>query len=118
MFVHTVRKGRMRMTKPIKILGKRGRVTIPFEIRQALGYTDNDILSFTAQPDGTLLVRREKLCDDCGEKQEPTEKRTSDSVMELLDSLPDSQQREILIKLSVRWAEKENKHKKRRKDHE
>ena len=39
------------MTKPIKILGKRGRVTIPFEIRQALGYTDNDILSFTAQPD-------------------------------------------------------------------
>ena len=114
MFVHTVRKGRMRMTKPIKILGKRGRVTIPFEIRQALGYTDNDILSFTAQPDGTLLVRREKLCDDCGEKQEPTEKRTSDSVMELLDSLPDSQQREILIKLSIRWAEKEHKHKKRR----
>ena len=104
------------MTKPIKILGKRGRVTIPFEIRQALGFTDNDILSFTAQTDGTLLVRREKLCDDC--KEEPAEKRTSDSVMELLNSLPDSQQREILIKLSVRWAEKENKHKKRRKDHE
>ena len=108
----------MQMTKPIKILGKRGRVTIPYEIRQALGYNDNDILSFNAQPDGTLLVRREKLCDDCGEKQEPTEKRTSDSVMKLLDSLPDSQQREILIKLSVRWAEKENKYKKRRKDHE
>ena len=108
----------MKMTKPIKILGKRGRVTIPFEIRQALGYTDNDILSFTAQPDGTLLVRREKLCDDGEEKQEPAEKRTSDSVMELLDSLPDSQQRDILIKLSVRWAEKENKYKKRRKDHE
>ena len=106
------------MTKPIKILGKRGRVTIPYEIRQALGFTDNDILSFTAQPDGTLLVRREKLCDDGEEKQEPAEKRTSDSVMKLLDSLPDSQQRDILIKLSVRWAEKENNHKKRRKDHE
>ena len=75
MFVHTVGKGLMRMTKPIKILGKRGRVTIPFEIRQALGYTDNDILSFTAQPDGTLLVRREKLCDDCEEKQEPAEEK-------------------------------------------
>ena len=96
------------MNKPVKILGKRGRVTIPYEIRQALGFTDNDILSFTAQPDGTLLVRREKLCDDSEEKQEPAEKRTSDSVMELLDSLPDSQQREILIQLSVRWAEKEN----------
>ena len=102
----------MQMTKPIKILGKRGRVTIPFEIRQALGYTDNDILSFTAQPDGTLVVRREKLCDDCNE--EPAEERTSESLMKLLDALPDSQQREILIKLSVRWAEKENKQKKRR----
>ena len=102
----------MKMTKPIKILGKRGRVTIPFEIRQALGYTDNDILSFTAQPDGTLVVRREKLCDDCNE--EPAEERTSESLMKLLDALPDSQQREILIKLSVRWAEKENKQKKRR----
>ena len=63
----------MNMTKPIKILGKRGRVTIPFEIRQALGFSDNDILSFTAQPDGTLLVRREKLCDDC--KEEPAEEK-------------------------------------------
>ena len=107
----------MQMTKPIKILGKRGRVTIPYEIRQALGYTDNDILSFTAQTDGTLLVRREKLCDDC-EEEPAEEKKSCDNVMKLLDSLPDSQQREILIKLSVRWAEKENKHKKRRKDHE
>ena len=112
MLVHTVRKGLMRMNKPVKILGKRGRVTIPFEIRQALGYTDNDILSFTAQPDGTLVVRREKLCDDCNE--EPAEERTSESLMKLLDALPDSQQREILIKLSIRWAEKEHKHKKRR----
>ena len=106
------------MTKPIKILGKRGRVTIPFEIRQALGYTDNDILSFTAQPDGTLVVRREKLCDDCAENKEPAEERTSESLMKLLDALPDSQQREILIQLSVRWAEKESEHKKRRKDYE
>ena len=114
MFVHIVGKGLMRMNKPVKILGKRGRVTIPFEIRQALGYTDNDILSFTAQPDGTLVVRREKLCDDCAENEEPAEERTSESLMKLLDALPDSQQREILIKLSIRWAEKENKQKKRR----
>ena len=72
MFVHTVRKGRMQMTKPIKILGKRGRVTIPFEIRQALGFSDNDILSFTAQQDGTLLVRREKLSDDGEEAKRNT----------------------------------------------
>ena len=113
MFVHTVRKGLIGMNKPVNILGKRGRFPIPFEIRQALGYTDNDILSFTAQTDGTLLVRREKLCDDC-EEEPAEEKKSCDNVMKLLDSLPDNQQRDILIKLSIRWAEKEHKHKKRR----
>ena len=38
--------------------------------------------------------------------------------MRLLDSLPDSQQKEILVKLTVRWAEKESKNKKRRKSYE
>ena len=103
------------MNKQIKILGKRGRVTIPLEIRQALDYKADDILSFTAQPDGTLLIRREKLCDNCIDKQTPAEEK---DVMRLLDSLPDSQQKEILVKLTVRWAENENKHKKRRKGNE
>ena len=103
------------MNKQIKILGKRGRVTIPLEVRQALGYKVDDILSFTPQPDGTLLIRREKLCDNCGGKKEPAEEK---EVMRILESLPDSQQKEILVKLTVRWAEKETKHKKRRKGNE
>ena len=103
------------MNKQIKILGKRGRVTIPLEVRQTLGYKSDDILSFTAQPDGTLLIRREKLCDNCIDKQTSAEEK---DVMRLLDSLPDSQQKEILVKLTVRWAEKETKHKKRRKGNE
>ena len=107
------------MNKQIKILGKRGRVTIPLEVSQALGYKVDDILSFTPQPDGTLLIRREKLCDNCAGKKEPAEeKNAGESVMRLLDSLPDSQQKEILVKLTVRWAEKESKNKKRRKSYE
>ena len=99
----------MRMNKQIKILGKRGRVTIPLEVRQALGYKVDDILSFTPQPDGTLLIRREKLCNNCAGKKEPAEeKNAGESVMRLLDSLPDSQQKEILVKLTVRWAEREH----------
>ena len=35
------------MTKLYRILGKRGRITIPFEIRQRVGFSYNDVLSFT-----------------------------------------------------------------------
>ena len=34
------------MTKLYRILGKRGRITIPFEIRQRVGFSYNDVLSF------------------------------------------------------------------------
>lgn len=34
------------MTKLYRVLGKRGRITIPFEIRQRVGFTYNDVLSF------------------------------------------------------------------------
>lgn len=43
-----------------RVLGKRGRVTIPYEIRQRIGFRYNDILSFTQQGDGSVLVKREK----------------------------------------------------------
>ena len=32
------------MNKTYKILGKRGRITIPFEIRQKLGFAYNDVI--------------------------------------------------------------------------
>lgn len=54
------------MVKMFRVLGKRGRVTIPHEIRQRVGFGYNDILSFTETADGrTVVVRREKICDDC-----------------------------------------------------
>ena len=42
-----------------RILGKRGRITIPYEMRQRVGFSHNDVLSFTESDDGrTVLVRR------------------------------------------------------------
>ena len=35
------------MIKLYRVLGKRGRITIPFEIRQRVGFTCNEVLSFT-----------------------------------------------------------------------
>ena len=53
------------MLKMYRVLGKRGRITIPFEIRKRIGFRYNDILSFTQQDDGSVLIRREKICDNC-----------------------------------------------------
>ena len=41
-------------------------MTIPYEIRQRVGFGHNDVLSFTEGEDGrTVIVRREKICDNC-----------------------------------------------------
>ena len=54
------------MNKMLRILGKRGRITIPYEICQRVGFAYNDVLSFTEAPDGsTVLVKRERICDNC-----------------------------------------------------
>ena len=51
------------MMRMLRILGKRGRITIPYEIRQKLGFRPNDVLSFQIMDDRTVLVRRERLCN-------------------------------------------------------
>lgn len=53
------------MLKIYRVLGKKGRITIPYEIRQRIGFRYNDVLSFTQQDDGSVLVRKEKICDNC-----------------------------------------------------
>lgn len=56
------------MNKLLRVLGKQGRITIPYEIRQRVGFAYNDVLSFSESSDGrTVIVRREKICDSCCE---------------------------------------------------
>ena len=47
------------MNKIYRVLGKRGRITIPYEIRQRVGLAYNDILSFAESNDKTVIVKRE-----------------------------------------------------------
>ena len=51
------------MKKLYRVLGKRGRITIPYEIRECVGFSCNDILSFVQQDDNTIVIRREFICD-------------------------------------------------------
>ena len=90
-----------------RILGKKGRITIPFEIRQRVGFKYNDVLSFTESPDGrTVIVKREKICDDC---KDCNTARTDEIILyDFLNNLSPEQQRAALVHLSVKWAEKES----------
>lgn len=93
------------MLKMYRVLGKRGRITIPFEIRQRIGFRYNDVLSFTQQDDGSVLVRREKICDNCIDIADDYSKNIT--LEDFLDSLSEEEQRDALLHLSLLWAEKQ-----------
>ena len=93
------------MLKIYRVLGKRGRITIPYEIRQRIGFKYNDVLSFTQQDDGSVLVRREKLCDNCQYLEEEFEENYT--LEDFLDSLSEEEQRDALLHLSLLLAEKQ-----------
>ncbi len=87
-----------------RVLGKHGRITIPFEIRKRIGFGYNDILSFTVRDEDTIIIRKEKVCDDCAELEAICEENFS--IEDFLDSLSEEEQREALVHLSVLWAER------------
>lgn len=95
------------MVKMFRILGKRGRITIPYEIRQRVGFEYNDVLSFAETKDGrSVIVRREKICDNCKGAQ-PVVRNDEVTLFDFLNSLSSEQQRAALVHLSVRWAEQQ-----------
>lgn len=98
------KQGEKVMEKIYRILGKRGRITIPYEIRTAVGFSQNDVLSFTKSKDGrSVIVRREKICD-CHEKEQKDGKDEI-TLLEFLNGLSIEQQRAALVHLSVKWAQ-------------
>ena len=49
--------------KIYRILGKKGRITIPFQFQIQMGLSENDILSFELRDHNTIILRKERLCD-------------------------------------------------------
>ncbi len=93
------------MLKMYRILGKKGRITIPYEIRQRIGFRYNDVLSFTQQDDGSVLVRREKICDNCIDIADDYSENIT--LEDFLNSLSEEEQRDALVHLSLLWANKQ-----------
>lgn len=86
--------------KIYKILGKRGRITIPFAIRQELCFEQDDVISFEAQEDGSVILRAEPRCCGCHEDDQPN----MISLQDLLDELPMEAKRDAVVYLSMQLA--------------
>ena len=86
--------------KIYKILGKRGRITIPYVIRQELGFEKDDVLSFEVQDDESVIIRAEPRCCGCYEESQPN----TISLQDLLDELPVEAKRDALVYLSMQLA--------------
>lgn len=93
--------------KTYRILGKRGRITVPYEIRCKVGFKQNNVLSFEESADGrTVVIKREIICDCNGEKsKEKKDKQDEITLYDFLNGLSPEQQRAALIHLSVKWAQ-------------
>lgn len=90
--------------KYYKLIGQKGRTTIPYYMRVRIGIRDKDVISFEEQYDGSIVLRKEDICDVCDFiKDECAEKFT---LEDFLDSLSEEEQRDALVHLSLLWAEK------------
>ena len=89
--------------KLYRIIGNQGRITIPYSIRQSVGFLPDDVVSFQIVDTDSVLVRREALCDK--EKSASVPKPDA-TLMDYLESLSPKEQHTALVHLSVLWAQR------------
>ena len=84
------------MEKIYRILGKRGRITIPYELRVSMGFRMSDVVSFERRGN-SVIVTREKICDNCADAADQVKTEARESVLKgFLASLPREAQQEAL----------------------
>jgi len=96
--------------KTYRVLGRNGRVTIPYKIRNEHEMCPNDIISFEDKDDW-IIVKREKVCDGCQQvtigidkppKLRPMKVVEEKSLIELIDTLSPKEQKAIFAHLSLK----------------
>ena len=79
----------------LRILGKKGRTTIPWPLRAELDFAPGDVLLFEANPPDRVLITRLEVVEP---EEEETE-LTGDIFTEAFHRLPLSQQYKLLAAL-------------------
>lgn len=90
--------------KTYRVLGQKGRTTIPFSIRMRLGLRCGDVLSF-AEENGAVTVRKEKICDRCKENRILPEHSDTDSFSSFTEQLTTDERRVLLTCLIAKFSE-------------
>ena len=94
------------MNKIYRILGKRGRITIPYEIRTKLMFSCNDVVSFEEGDEHTIIVRREKICDHCNKANEEKSKAAElEALLGKLNQMSSSAQETAVHHLARRLSQ-------------
>ena len=88
--------------KLYRIIGNEGRITIPYSIRQAVGFLPDDVVSFQIVDTDSVLVRRETLRD---QKKTASVPKPDATLMDYLENLSPKEQHTALVHLSVLWAQ-------------
>lgn len=84
-----------------RILGHEGKITIPWELRQQIGFSPGDVVSFEAVSSCAVLVRREQLLDGIPDMG-------GEPLKEFLDSLSPIEQFAALVHLNDLWAKNQS----------
>lgn len=92
--------------KLYRIIGAEGRITIPFVLRQIIGFRPMDVVSFEIIGENTIRICREQLVGRDVPRQ-PLPR--APELLEYLESLSSKEQYEVLVHLSVLWAEHQSK---------
>lgn len=95
--------------KIFRIVGREGRITIPWAIRRKINFQPNDVVSFQLMEDDSVLVRRESTC----RKEKNPGAGWDAAIAAFLDSLDEKQRYSALVHLSVLWAQSHDKPKRR-----
>lgn len=94
------------MNKILRIMGKNGRITIPYNLRFNTGIGYGSLLTFEQKDDRTVVITRETLCTDCSEP--PTKDNDGTiTLIDFLDCLTEEQKKAVLVHLSTEWAMKQ-----------
>lgn len=92
--------------KIYRIIGAEGRITIPFVLRQIIGFSPSDVVSFEIIGENTICVCREQLVGR--DTSRPPLPRTPE-LLAYLETLSAKDQYDVLVHLSVLWAEHQSK---------
>ena len=92
------------MEKLYRLIGKKGRTTVPFEIRMKMHIGYNSLVSYEMKDENTVILRHEKICDGCKDQT-----AREGSVLDVINSLTETEQKALHKYLSIRLAAAEKR---------